>query len=117
MALQMMSKINPMFFNQCLKFLEEENDKKKKKKSIIKNINIIIPEYETIDTETNPLNKYIENAINISYIMKLEILKEQYLNPNKFVDFIEVLSSPGLLPSPQLSSQDYKHLLCLIGNI
>ena len=29
-----------------------------------------IPEYETIDTESDPLNKYIENAINYSSLMK-----------------------------------------------
>ena len=39
-----------------------------------------IPDYETIDIETNPFNKYIENVINISYTMKLDILKNQNSN-------------------------------------
>ena len=34
-----------------------------------------IPEYQTIDSETNPLNKYIENAINFTNVLKYEIIK------------------------------------------
>ena len=77
----------------------------------------VILEYETIDTESNPLNKYIENAINISYTMKLDIQKQKISNPNLFINITETLSHPGLLSNKQPSNADYKYLLCLIGKI
>ena len=116
MAIQIMNQINPIFLSKCLKILEKENNKKKIKKNKIF-IEKLIPEYETIDTETNPLNKYIENAINLSYAMKLEIIKQKNSNPNKFINIFEVLSSPGLLSGAQPNSEDYKYILCLIGKI
>ena len=115
MWFQVMRQVNPIFLDKCLKMMEKNN--KKEENNTNKNIEIIIPEYETIDTESNPLNKYIENAINISYTMKLEILKEQNSNPEKFVKLTEVLSSPGLLSDQQPSNDDYKYILCLIGKI
>ena len=78
---------------------------------------IIIPDYETIDTESNPMNKYIENAINFSYSIKQEIIKEKQSHPNRFIDIENTLSSPGLLSSNNPTSSDYKYLLCLIGKI
>ena len=74
-----------------------------------------IPDYETIDIETNPFNKYIENVINISYTMKLDILKNQ--NSNKFINIAQVLSSPGFLNGQHSINEDYKYILCLIGKI
>ena len=76
-----------------------------------------IPEYETIDTESNPMNKYIENAINFSYHIKREIIKEKQSNPNKFIDIESTLSSTGLLSTSNPSPNDYKYILCLIGKI
>ena len=78
---------------------------------------IIIPEYETIDTESNPMNKYIENAINFSYSIKQELLEEKRLHPNRFIKIDTILSSPGLLSNSQPSTNDYKYILCLIGKI
>ena len=78
---------------------------------------IQIPEYETIDTESNPINKYMENAINFSYAIKQELLEEKRLNPNNFINIDSVLSSPGLLSNSQPSKNDYKYILCLIGRI
>ena len=77
----------------------------------------IIPEYQTIDSETNPINKYIENAINFSNVMKYEILKEKKSNPNRFIDISSTLRNPGLLSNLGPSPNDYKYILCLIGKI
>ena len=110
MALKMMKQINsPDFF----KLLSQNNNNNSTSNKVEK----VIPDYLTIDTESNPLNKYIENAINISYIMKLEILKQKNLEPDKFVNISEVLSMPGLLSDQQPSDEDYKYILCLIGKI
>jgi hypothetical protein len=117
MGIQIMKQMNPMFLNQCFKILEEDKKNNKKINNFKNNIDKAIPEYETIDTETNPLNKYIENAINFSYTTKLEILKQYNLYPQKFLNIFEILSSPGLLPNNQPSSNDYKYILCLIGKI
>ena len=77
----------------------------------------IIPEYETIDTEYDPLNKYIENAINYSNNIKYLILNQKQQNPDLFIDIDETLSSPGLLTKKNPSSNDYKYLLCLLGKM
>ena len=115
MGYQMIRQINPQILHQC--FNEMQKNKTKSDNNLNKNIDIIIPEYETIDTESNPLNKYIENAINISYVMKLEILREENSNPDKFVKINETLSSPGLLSDQQPSNDDYKYILCLVGQL
>ena len=114
MGLYMMRKLNPNFLNKCLQILEN-NDMNNNK--INNNFENSIPEYDTIDAELNPLNKYIENAINISYAMKKEILEQQLSDPNKFVNITTTLSSPGLLNNTEPSSEDYKYILCLIGKI
>lgn len=54
---------------------------------------------------------------NISYTMKLEIVKQQKLHPNLFVNIGRTLSNPGLLSNTEPSSEDYKYILCLIGKI
>ena len=77
----------------------------------------IVPEYETIDIESNPMNKYIENAINFSFQVKQEILLEKQNQPNNFINIESILSSPGLLSSTNPSTNDYKYILCLIGKI
>ena len=76
-----------------------------------------IPEYETIDTESDPLNKYIENAINYSSLMKHLIVTQKKSNPDYFIDINETLSSPGLLSQKNPSDNDYKYILCLLGKI
>ena len=111
---QMIRQINPQILEQCFNVMRKN---KAKEENVNKNIEIVIPEFETIDTESNPLNKYIENAINISYVMKLEILKEENSNPEKFVKITETLSSPGLLSDQQPSNDDYKYILCLVGQL
>ena len=74
-------------------------------------------DYDILDTETNPMNKYIENAINIGYTMKQQILKQKSLHPESFIDLTQTLSTPGLLTDVQPSEEDYKYILCLIGRI
>jgi len=76
-----------------------------------------IPEYETIDTESDPLNKYIENAINYSSLMKHLIVQQKKSNPDYFINIQETLSSPGLLSQKNPSDNDYKYILCLLGKI
>ena len=49
--------------------------------------------------------------------MKLEILKQKQLHPQKFINISTTLSSPGLLSDLQPSIEDYKYILCLIGKI
>ena len=78
---------------------------------------IIIPDYETIDIESNPMNKYLENAINLSYEIKKEIIKQKNNFPNKFINIETTLSTPGLLSYSRPSISDYKYILCLIGKI
>ena len=62
------------------------------------------------------MNKFIENAINISYTMKQQILKLKSLNPDMFINITNTLSTPGLLADVQ-ADEDYKYILCLIGKI
>ena len=76
-----------------------------------------IPEYETIDTEIDPLNKYVENALILSHAMKKLILKEKQIHPENFINISMILSSPGLLSNVQPSISDYNYILCLIGKI
>ena len=76
-----------------------------------------IPEYETIDTEPNPVNRYIENAINYSNIMKYFIIAQQNAHPEYFINIEETLSSPGLLYQNFPSNMDYQYILSLIGKI
>ena len=77
----------------------------------------ILHDYEVLDTETNPMNKFIENAINISYIMKKQIIKQKSTHPDMFINIINTLATPGLLTDVQPSDEDYKYILCLIGKI
>jgi len=116
MGLTMMKNMNPAILNQMNKIIEERN-KEKEDNNLDKNIEAELPEFETIDIESNPLNRYIENAINISYVMKLESEKQKSAHPELFVNISEVLSSPGLLSNQEPSDADYKYLLCLIGKI
>ena len=115
-ALFMMKQMNPTILNQYLKkFLEKTESEDNKK--LNNNEDTIIQEYEIIDTETNPMNKFIENAINITYTMKLEIIKQKLINPNIILNISQVLSVPGLLVDQKPSNEDYKYILCLIGRI
>ena len=77
----------------------------------------LIPEYETIDTESDPVNKYIENAINYSSNIKHLIVFDKQKNPEYFINIEETLSSPGLLSKKEPSNNDYKYILCLLGKI
>ena len=118
MGLYLMRQINPNVLTKCFQILENSNVNNNVNNNNISYNNLeTIPEYETIDTEKNPLNKYIENAINISYTMKLEITKEQQSHPANFVNIVSTLSSPGLLSNNEPSDEDYKYILCLIGKI
>ena len=63
------------------------------------------------------MNKFIENAINISYTMKQQILKQKSNHPDMFINIINTLATPGLLTDVQPSDEDYKYILCLIGKI
>ena len=125
------SQLNPQFLKNCYNImmmnnynnynanLQQQNNFQLKPSISQDNIQseIIIPEYETIDTESNPMNKYIENAINFSYSVKQELLEEKRLHPNRFINIDTILSSPGLLSNSQPSKNDYKYILCLIGKI
>ena len=125
------SQLNPQFLKNCYNImmmnnynnynanLQQQNNFQLKPSISQDNIQseIIIPEYETIDTESNPMNKYIENAINFSYSIKHELLEEKRLHPNRFINIDTILSSPGLLSNSQPSKNDYKYILCLIGKI
>ena len=128
------SQLNPQFLQNCYNImmmnnynnynnynanLQQQNNFQLKPSIGQDNIQseIIIPEYETIDTESNPMNKYIENAINFSYSVKQELLEEKRLHPNRFINIDTILSSPGLLSNSQPSKNDYKYILCLIGKI
>ena len=76
-----------------------------------------IPEYETIDTESDPVNKFIENAINYSWRIKNLIVNQKKKNPKLFIDIDETLKTPGLLSKKNPSKNDYKYILCLLGRI
>ena len=118
-ALLMMNQMNPYILNNHLKaFIEQSKTQLGK----INNVNTIeeenpIQEYEILDTETNPMNKFIENAINISYTMKQQIIKQKSTHPDMFINIANVLATPGLLTDVQPSDEDYKYILCLIGKI
>ena len=125
MAQQLMLNLNPMFLSKCILMMQEKliggnnfiNNNNINNNINNNMINNSIPEYETIDTETNPLNKYIENAINISYTMKLDILKKQKFYKNLFINIAQVLNSPGFLSGQNSINDDYRYILCLIGKI
>ena len=76
-----------------------------------------IPNFDTLDTEKNALNKFIENAINLTYTIKLELLKEKQSSPEKFMNIQEILSSPGLLSNQNNLSKDHEYILCLLGRL
>ena len=76
-----------------------------------------IPDYETIDTESDPVNKFIENAINYSSRIKYIITAQQKSNPDLFININETLKTPGLLSKKNPSKNDYKYILCLLGRI
>ncbi len=100
---------------------EFQNNQRKKMQISINNYQNIfrmqIPEYETIDTETNPINKYIENALILSHAMKRQIIKEKQMHPEKFINIPITLSIPGLLSNIEPSIGDYYYILCLLGKI
>ena len=119
---------NPLMFFSIIKnmdpkilnnFIQKKSDENNLKNNIIQNSNNseIIPEYETISLETDPLNIYLENAINISYNIKQDICNQKQIEPNKFFNINQVLSNPGFLQTQQPSKNDYKYILCLIGKI
>ena len=58
--------MNQIVLEQFYKKIQEENNKKqiKKHNQIINDFINPISEYETIDTETNPLNKYVYRKCN-----------------------------------------------------
>ena len=132
-ALLMMRQMNPVKLNNILEnFMKNANMKNINTNNNINNVNNNISaenengtinenseallDYDILDTETNPMNKFIENAINISYTMKQQILKLKSLNPDMFINITNTLSTPGLLADVQ-ADEDYKYILCLIGKI
>ena len=132
-ALLMMRQMNPVKLNNILEnFMKNANMKNINTNNNINNVNNNISaenengtinenseallDYDILDTETNPMNKFIENAINISYTMKQQILKLKSLNPDMFINITNTLSTPGLLADVQ-ANEDYKYILCLIGKI
>ena len=58
-ALFMMRQMNPTILNQYLKKFLEKTEREDNKE-FNNNEHTIIQEYETRDTETNPMNKFIE---------------------------------------------------------
>ena len=120
-------KTNPIMFFSIIKnmdplilnnFIEKISDKNKHGNNRIENNNLeIIPEYTTIGIETDPLNIYLENAINISYNIKKDLCIQKSREPNKFYDINQVLLKQGFLKANQPSKSDYKYILCLIGKI
>ena len=132
-ALLMMRQMNPVKLNNILEnFMKNANMKNINTNNNVNNVNNNISaenengtinenseallDYDILDTETNPMNKFIENAINISYTMKQQILKLKSLNPDMFINITNTLSTPGLLADVQ-ADEDYKYILCLIGKI
>ena len=119
-ALLMMRQMNQMALNNQLKLILQKANSFKKVNNQKNNNDInpnLIQEYEILDTETNPMNKYIENAINISFTMKQQILDQKSKTPDIFIDMANTLSTPGLLTDTQPKDEDYKYILCLIGKI
>jgi len=120
-ALLMMNQMNPYILNNHLKAFIERSKMQFQKLNQVNQIEEenpnVLQEYEILDTETNPMNKYIENAINISYTMKQQILKQKSTHPDMFINIANVLATPGLLTDVQPSDEDYKYILCLIGKI
>jgi hypothetical protein len=118
---------NPLMFFSIIKnmdpqilnnFIQKYNDNSISNKIIETSNDLeIIPEYETISLETDPLNIYLENAINISYNIKNDICIQKQIEPNKFFNINQILSNPGFLQTNQPSINDYKYMLCLIGKI
>ena len=76
-----------------------------------------IPDYETIDTEQDPVNRYIENAINYSKVMKYLIDFQNSQNPGYFINIEQTLLTPGLLYQNFPTPMDYQYILCLLGKI
>ena len=127
---QMLSQINPFALQNVMNILSNNNSNNQnypqqnhnqiqnqgQNQNVIEN-QVTIPDFETIDTESNPMNKYIENSINFSYEIKHQILREKQSHPDKFIDIEKTLSSPGLLSGNKPSKFDYKYILCLIGKI
>ena len=125
-----MSQLNPIalqnFANMCNQNFNNNNIQQQNQNQFIQrnsfdNIQpsapILIPDYETIDTESNPMNKYIENAINFSHSVKKLIAEEKISHPDRFIDIDNTLKHPGLLSTSNPSPNDYKYILCLIGKI
>ena len=117
---QMLSMINPFALQNVMNTMSSNNSNNYNQLEESQNdieSTQLIPDFETIDTESNPMNKYIENAINFSYVLKHQIISNKKATPNKFIDIEKTLSSPGLLSQNNPSSNDYKYILCLIGKI
>ncbi len=117
---QMMSQINPQSLLNFMNNMPTNNNNNINNNQQNQNViqsEVSIPDFETIDTESNPMNKYIENAINFSYAVKHQILREKKANPDRFINIETTLSSPGLLSSNFPSKNNYKYILCLIGKI
>ena len=100
-------------FNIDYNFIPKNQPKKKLELKKEKEI----PDYETIDTESDPVNKFIENAINYSSRIKHIITAQQKSNPDLFININETLKTPGLLSKKNPSKNDYKYILCLLGRI
>ena len=117
---QMLSKINPFSFQNAMNTMSNNNSNDsyqlQENQNDIESASLI-PDFDTIDTESNPMNKYIENAINFSYILKHTIISNKKAFPNNFIDIEKTLLSPGLLSQNKPSPNDYKYILCLIGKI
>ena len=120
----MLNQINKDYLNQCYQNLiskfqiNSRNNRNNKLNGEFFNDNDeVFLKYKTIDTENNPLNKYIENAINFSYAVKTKILQQKSNSPQLFINISETLSHPGLLTSANPTDEDYKYILSLIGKI
>ena len=117
---QMLSKINPFSLQNAMNTMSNNNSNDsyqlQENQNDIESASLI-PDFDTIDTESNPMNKYIENAINFSYILKHTIISNKKAFPNNFIDIEKTLLSPGLLSQNKPSPNDYKYILCLIGKI
>ena len=127
MYYNIMSQLNPLalqnFVNTCTlnNNIQQQNQQQFSQRNSFDNIHskpqILVPEYETIDTESNPMNKYIENAINFGHCVRQLITEEKNSNPDKFIDIENTLKHHGLLSTSNPSANDYKYILCLIGKI
>ena len=116
MFFSIIKNMDPKILNNFIEKKSEENNLNNKIKQNSNDLEIM-PEYETISLETDPLNIYLENAINISYNIKKDICMRKQIAPNKFFNISQVLSNPGFLQTEQPSKNDYKYILCLIGKI